>query len=130
MADPTDDDRIEARVPTRAELFWYDLQHRLPELELAVCARAAAAILTATSILLAARVALSPQGSRLVVALELAAAAAALVVLMPTRWTLWRNRPHQIREHFTTMVRWKWRWLWVALSCLVAAVLWWLKTSL
>jgi len=129
VADSGDDDRIEAFVPTRADLYWYDLQHRLPEFELGVCTRAAAAILTSTSILLAARVALSPRGNIVVVLLELGAAAAAIVVIMPTRWIVWRNRPQLIGENFAAMVRWKLRWLWAALFLLTSAVLCWIYLS-
>ena len=65
--------------PSRESLFWYDFQQRLPEIELAVCARAASAVLTVASILLSAQVALSTRKSwtaplGIVVLLDLVAA--------------------------------------------------------
>lgn len=126
MADGDDHRLME---PSRADLYWHDFQQRLPEFELTVCTRAAGAILTASSILLAAYSAIAPRRSPVVIVLGLVAVAMALSVLMPTRWRMWQNRPAIIREHFTTMVRKKVVRLWIAFGFLTAAVLAWVALT-
>jgi hypothetical protein len=128
LAENSDGHRLKS--PTRADLYWYDVQHRLPELELATCTRAAGALLTASSILLAAHGAIAPRKIVLVVVLELVAASGALYVLMPTRWRVWQSRPELIRQQFVDMLRKKAIALWIAFSFLAAAVVVWLGSPL